>query len=68
MERERIIYSLTLEDLFTVANQEQLDMDLSERNLSELEDIISGSIDWYEIILSALHTLKEKGNTGNVPK
>jgi len=50
---EKIVYQLTVEDLQNVANDE-LNRDLTEEEITLLENKIGDYIDWYEIICSAI--------------
>jgi len=51
---EKVIYSLSVADLQTVANEE-LGRDLTQNELLLIEDKIGDFIDWYEIIHSAIN-------------
>jgi hypothetical protein len=47
--KDRVIYQLTEEDLQTVSN-DLLDRNLTEQEVSLLEEKIGNYIDWYNII------------------
>ena len=47
--KDRVIYQLTEEDLQTVSN-DLLDRNLTEQDVSLLEEKIGNYIDWYNII------------------
>lgn len=53
MEQERIIYSLNIEDVQTVAS-EILDRHLSTNEIAQIEDAVAERIDWFEAIASAI--------------
>jgi hypothetical protein len=50
---EQIVYSLSVEDIRNVVEQEGL-RELSDTEIREIEDILGDEIDWYECILSAI--------------
>lgn len=54
MDNETIIYSLTVEDVQNVAFQE-LNRELSKKEIEKLEDKIAEKIPWYEAISDALY-------------
>ena len=62
MEQERIIYSLNLVDVQTVAS-EILDRHLSTSEIAQIEDAVAERIDWFETIAGAI---SEKINNGNL--
>ena len=53
MEQERIIYSLNIEDVQTVAS-EMLDRPLSINEIAQIEDAVAERIDWFEAIAGAI--------------
>ena len=53
MEQERIIYSLNIEDVQTVAS-EILDRHLSTNEIAQIEDAVAERIDWFEAIAGAI--------------
>ena len=53
MEQERIIYSLNIEDVQTVAS-EKLDCHLSINEIAQIEDAVAERIDWFEAIAGAI--------------
>ncbi|ODS39187.1 hypothetical protein BEH94_03175 [Candidatus Altiarchaeales archaeon WOR_SM1_SCG] len=54
MKNEKIIYSISSEDVQTVAKQE-LDRELSDEEIKLVEDKIGDYIDWYESINSVIN-------------
>ncbi len=51
---DRIIYSLNIEDIQTVA-QDELDRELTEDEIKEVSDLVGEYIDWYDAILQAIN-------------
>ena len=56
---EKIIYSINIEDIQTVAEQE-LDRKLTEEELRLVENKLGDYVGWYEAILNAITELKIK--------
>lgn len=56
---EKIIYSINVEDIQNVAEQE-LDRKLTEQELRLVEDRLGDYVGWYEAILNAMNELKLK--------
>ena len=56
---EKIIYSINIEDIQTVAEQE-LERKLTAKELRLVEDKVGDYINWYEAILNAIDVLKIK--------
>jgi hypothetical protein len=56
MKTDTIIYALTIEDIQNVANQE-LDRNLTLKEIKSIEDTISEKINWYNAISDSI---KEK--------
>ena len=56
---EKIIYSINIEDVQTVAEQE-LERKLTAKELRLVEDKVGDYINWYEAILNAIDVLKIK--------
>lgn len=54
MNQEKLIYTLTVEDLQTVA-ADCLERELTEKEISLLEEKIGDYIDWYSIIEEAIN-------------
>lgn len=50
---EQIVYTLTVEDIRNVVEQEGL-RELSDKEIRAIEDKLGDEIDWYECILSAI--------------
>lgn len=53
MQKDKVIYQLTVEDVQTVAN-DLLNRDLSQKEILEIEDEISKNIGWYDAIEDAI--------------
>ena len=56
---EKIIYSINIEDIQNVAEQE-LERKLTDKELRLVEDKVGDYINWYEAILNAINELKLK--------
>lgn len=56
---EKIIYSINIEDIQTVAEQE-LDRKLTEEELRLVENKLGDYVGWYEAILNAINEVKIK--------
>ncbi len=54
VNQEKIIYSINIEDVQNVAEQE-LERKLTAKELLLVEDKIGDCINWYEAILSAIY-------------
>jgi hypothetical protein len=54
MKNSKIIYSLNVEDVQAVSNQE-LDRDLTEEEIKKIEDLIAEKISWYDAIVNAIN-------------
>jgi len=54
MNKNKIIYSINIEDIQNVAEQE-LERKLTEKELKLVEDKIGDCINWYESILNAIY-------------
>ncbi len=52
--KNRIIYSLNVEDIQTVA-QDELDRELTEDEIKEVSALVGEYIDWYDAILQAIN-------------
>lgn len=59
MNGKKIIYSINIEDVQNVAEQE-LDRKLTEEELRLVEDRLGDYVGWYEAILHAIDELKLK--------
>lgn len=46
MNKERIIYSLSVEDIMNVMDENNIKLKLNEKNIRLIEDIIGDTIDW----------------------
>ena len=56
---EKIIYSINIEDIQNVAEQE-LERKLTAKELRLVEDKVGDYINWYEAILNAINEVKIK--------
>ena len=56
--RERIVYSINVEDVQNVADQE-LDRELTEKEIKFVEDRLGDYVDWYGAIASAISDLSK---------
>jgi hypothetical protein len=54
--KNRIVYSIDVEDLQNVANQE-LDRELTDKEIEFVENRLDDFIDWYGAIASAINEL-----------
>ncbi|RKR81343.1 hypothetical protein BDD43_1488 [Mucilaginibacter gracilis] len=54
MDRENIIYSLTIEDIYTVA-EEELNRNLTEEEVLKISHKIGDYIDWHQAILNTIN-------------
>lgn len=54
MKNNQIIYSLTIKDIQTVANQE-IERDLSPDEIEKITDAIAEKINWYDAIADSIH-------------
>ncbi|HOE63014.1 MAG TPA: hypothetical protein PKW18_06865 [Candidatus Sumerlaeota bacterium] len=61
MNKERIIYSLSVEDIMNVMDENNIKLKLNEKNIRLIEDIIGDTIDWRGAIEFALSELKNMG-------
>ena len=59
IDPEKIIYSINIEDVQNVAEQES-ERKLTAKELRLVEDKVGGYINWYEAILNAIDVLKIK--------
>ena len=59
IDPEKIIYSINIEDIQNVAEQE-LERKLTAKELSLVEDTVGDYINWYEAILNAINEVKIK--------
>ncbi len=54
MKDDEIIYSLTVEDIQTVASEE-LDRELSPKEIGKIKDLIAEKINWYDAIADSIN-------------
>jgi hypothetical protein len=59
INQEKIIYSINIEDVQNVAEQE-FERKLTAKELKLVEDKIGDCINWYEAILNAIYEVKIK--------
>ena len=59
IDPEKIIYSINIEDIQNVAEQE-LERKLTAKELRLVEDKVGNYINWYEAILNAINEVKRK--------
>ncbi len=59
IDPEKIIYSINIEDVQNVA-EEELERKLTAKELRLVEDKIGDYLSWYEAILNAINELKLK--------
>ena len=52
--REEIIYSLCIEDMQTVAEQE-IERELTIEEIRQIKDSVTTKINWYDAIADAIH-------------
>ena len=58
LDIERKIYELSVEDILTVIEEEELALELSEKDIGFIEERVGDMIDWRSIISSALSDLE----------
>lgn len=58
IDTERKIYELSVEDILTVIEEDELGLELSEKDIDFIEERIGDMIDWRSIISSALSDLE----------
>jgi hypothetical protein len=58
---DRIVYSINVEDLQTVASEE-MDRELTEHEIEIIENRLGEYVDWYGAIVLALNDLKRMKN------
>lgn len=62
--RDRIVYSINVEDIQTVAEQE-LDRELTDEEIKRVEQRLGDYIDWYEAIAITLNEVVAKKRKRN---
>ncbi len=55
---DRIIYELSVQDILTVIEEEDLDIDLQVEDIDLIEEKVAEYIDWHAAISNALADLK----------
>lgn len=58
MEKEKIIYQLSVEDIFNIIDDNDLNVQLSETDITFIEEKVGNYIDWRGAIESALWELQ----------
>lgn len=53
MKNNKIIYSLTVEDIQSVAEQE-INRELTAKEIKKIEDLIAENISWYDAVADAI--------------
>jgi hypothetical protein len=53
-DKDKIIYSLSIEDIQTVA-LEEMDRELTAKEIKKIEDLIAENINWCDAILDAIN-------------
>lgn len=53
-DKDDIIYSLSIEDIQTVA-LEEIDRELTVNEIEKIKDLIAENINWYDAILDAIN-------------
>lgn len=65
MDNEKVIYSLCVEDILTVIEDNNIEIKLNRKDIESIEDRIGGIIDWrgaIEFALWELTSRKQKNN------
>ncbi|MEW6607230.1 MAG: hypothetical protein AB1414_07205 [bacterium] len=60
MKKNRIIYSLSVEDILNVIEENNMDINLDEKMVKFIQDKVGDIIDWREAIEFALFEYKRK--------
>ncbi|MBU1262745.1 hypothetical protein KKG61_02930 [bacterium] len=63
MDNEKVIYSLCVEDVLTIIEEKEMDIQLNEKDMEFIQDKIGDIIDWrgaIEFALWELQSSKEK--------
>lgn len=60
MNNEKIIYSLCVDDILTVIEEQDMKIELNEQDVKFIEDRIGDMMDWRGAIEFALSDLKTK--------
>ncbi|MBU1931975.1 hypothetical protein KJ965_04740 [Patescibacteria group bacterium] len=60
MDNEKVIYSLCVEDILTVIEDNDMEIKLNEEDIKFIEDKIGDIIDWRGAIEFALWEIKNK--------
>lgn len=65
MKKNKIIYSLSVEDILTVIKENDMDINLDERKLSFIQDKVGDIIDWRGAIYFALFECENRFGQSN---
>jgi len=65
MNKERIIYSLSVEDILNVIKENNMKINLNEKKVKFIEDKVGEIIDWRGAIEFALFEYKNKREYGD---
>ena len=60
MNKDKVIYSLSVEDILTVIKENNMKINLNEKKVKFIEDKIGDIIDWREAIEFALFEYKRE--------
>lgn len=60
MKKNKIIYSLSVEDILTVIKENDMDINLDERKVRFIQDKVGNIIDWRGAIEFALSECKNR--------
>ena len=60
MNKEKVIYSLSVEDILNVIKENNMKINLNEKNVKFIEDKVGDIIDWRGAIEFALSEYKNK--------
>ncbi|MFH1824776.1 MAG: hypothetical protein ABH873_06075 [Candidatus Firestonebacteria bacterium] len=58
MDNEKVIYSLCIEDILAVIEENDIKIELTEQNINYIKDRIGDTIDWRGAIEFALSDIK----------
>lgn len=65
MKKNKIIYSLSVEDILTVIKENNMDINLDERKVSFIQDKVGDIIDWRGAIEFALFEYESRFGKSN---
>lgn len=64
MKRNKVIYSLSVEDILNVIQENNMNITLDEEKIKFIQDKVGDIIDWRGAIEFALFEYKNKNKTG----